>query len=91
MKIAGRTIPLPGHPVARATLGIALVSGGLLGFLPILGFWMIPVGLAVLAVDFPMARRAHRRLTVKMGAFLHRKAPRHAHLFGFGAPRPGKH
>jgi len=30
---------------------------GALGFLPILGFWMIPLGLALLATDIPPFRR----------------------------------
>jgi len=33
--------------------------GGVLGFLPILGFWMIPLGLLVLAPDFRWARRGY--------------------------------
>ena len=52
------------HPSLRIPIGIALILGGALGFLPILGFWMIPLGLAVLAIDFPPARRLARRLTV---------------------------
>jgi hypothetical protein len=31
--------------------------GGMAGFLPILGFWMIPVGLALIALDIPPLRR----------------------------------
>lgn len=46
----------------RKTVGILLVIGGLLGFLPVLGYWMLPLGLALLAVDWPWARRAYRRL-----------------------------
>ena len=42
----------------RPPVGVALVVMGLFGFLPVLGFWMIPLGLAVLAVDFPAAERA---------------------------------
>ena len=45
-------------------LGILLVACGLLGFLPVLGFWMIPLGLLVLSVDIPMVRRWRRQLTV---------------------------
>jgi hypothetical protein len=41
-------------------LGAGLVVGGLLGFLPVLGFWMVPLGIAVLAVDIPAARRLWR-------------------------------
>lgn len=42
----------------RAPLGVLLVLLGCLGFLPVLGFWMIPLGVAVLAIDFPAAQRA---------------------------------
>lgn len=48
----------------RKSIGVLLVIGGVLGFLPILGYWMFPLGLALLAIDFPAARRLHRRLTV---------------------------
>ena len=41
--------------------------GGLLGFLPVLGYWMLPLGLALLAVDWPLARRLYRNLVVWWG------------------------
>ena len=31
--------------------------GGVFGFLPILGFWMFPLGLALVIADFPPLRR----------------------------------
>lgn len=37
----------------RMPAGIALITGGTLGFLPILGFWMLPLGLALIARDLP--------------------------------------
>jgi hypothetical protein len=37
----------------RMPAGIALMTGGTLGFLPILGFWMLPLGLALIARDVP--------------------------------------
>jgi len=46
----------------RLPIGILLVVGGLLGFLPVLGFWMVPLGLAVLAIDIPVAAKAYRWL-----------------------------
>lgn len=49
---------------ARLTAGGLLVAFGLLGFLPILGFWMVPLGLVVLSVDLPFARRLRRRFEV---------------------------
>jgi len=57
---------LPRWRPARIGLGIALIIGGLLGFLPVLGFWMIPLGLAVLAVDSPVLRRFRRQLLVRV-------------------------
>ena len=44
-------------PGIRALAGLVLICAGLLGFLPILGFWMIPLGLAVLATDIPPLKR----------------------------------
>jgi len=51
----------------RRTIGILLVIGGFLGFLPVIGYWMLPLGLALLAVDSPFARRFYRRLIVWWG------------------------
>ncbi|MGH6734639.1 MAG: hypothetical protein ACRECX_00960 [Methyloceanibacter sp.] len=55
---------LPKSKPLRIGLGILLVAFGLLGFLPVLGFWMIPLGLLVLSVDLPIVRRWRRQLTV---------------------------
>ena len=38
-------------PGVRTLLGLLLIAGGIFGFLPILGFWMIPLGIAVVAMD----------------------------------------
>jgi hypothetical protein len=46
----------------RVLLGAALIIGGIFGFLPVLGFWMIPLGLAVMSLDVPLVRRAWSRL-----------------------------
>jgi hypothetical protein len=42
---------------ARAVLGVLLMVLGVFGFLPILGFWMIPLGAALVALDVPPWRR----------------------------------
>ena len=55
---------LPQSKPIRIGLGILLVAFGLFGFLPVLGFWMIPLGLLVLSVDLPIVRRWRRQLTV---------------------------
>jgi hypothetical protein len=48
----------------RVPTGVALIGGGVLGFLPlpIVGIWMLPVGLALLAHDFQTMRRPMARL-----------------------------
>ena len=38
-------------PGLRLVAGLLLIVGGTLGFLPVLGFWMIPLGLGVAALD----------------------------------------
>ena len=87
---AGFKINLPSHPIVRMVLGVALCIGGILGFLPVLGFWMVPLGLLVLSVDMPMVRRFRRVATVKLGHFLQKKWPNLARRFGFGVPRTEK-
>jgi hypothetical protein len=51
----------------RVALGIAFVVGGVFSILPVLGLWMLPVGLLILSVDFPPVRRFRRRLTAWYG------------------------
>ena len=41
----------------RTLFGVVLMAGGVFGFLPILGFWMLPVGAAFIALDVPPWRR----------------------------------
>jgi len=62
--IAGRQLPLPRSRVGRIGIGSGLIAGGILGFLPILGFWMVPLGLLVLSNDLAVVRRWRRRLSV---------------------------
>lgn len=52
----------PGAIWVRVPAGIALTGGGVLGFLPVLGVWMLPVGLALLAHDVPPMRRPFARV-----------------------------
>lgn len=46
----------PAPKVVRMPLGVVLVAGGTVGFLPIVGYWMLPVGLVILARDVPPLR-----------------------------------
>ena len=64
IRFANRHFHLPQSKPIRVGLGILLVAFGLVGFLPIVGFWMIPLGLLVLSIDLPIVRRWRRQLTV---------------------------
>jgi hypothetical protein len=55
----------------RIPAAILLVAGGFIGFLPILGFWMIPLGLVLIAQDVPFLRPPMARLL----AWIDRKWP----------------
>lgn len=55
---------LPQSRLLRLAIGGVLIFGGILGFLPVLGFWMIPLGLIVLSHDLAFVRRQRRRLSV---------------------------
>ena len=46
----------------RILLGVLLIIGGVLGFLPILGFWMLPLGVVVLAREVPAVARLVERV-----------------------------
>jgi hypothetical protein len=62
---AGRTLAWVRKPSSgwvRYPLALVLIGGGIVGFLPILGFWMIPLGLALIAEDVPFLRRPLARL-----------------------------
>ncbi|QLF70280.1 hypothetical protein FE840_012430 [Peteryoungia desertarenae] len=57
-------IPFPRSRSGRIAAGTLLIGGGFLGFLPILGFWMVPAGLLVLSHDLSIVRRRRRRIAV---------------------------
>jgi hypothetical protein len=42
--------------LVRVPLGILMIVGGVFSFLPVLGVWMLPLGLMLLAVDVPLLR-----------------------------------
>lgn len=44
-------------PGVRAGLGVLAMAGGVVGFLPVLGFWMFPLGVVLIALDIPPFRR----------------------------------
>jgi hypothetical protein len=83
VKFLGRRIPVPRNMLLRMGFGILCVFGGFLGFLPILGFWMLPLGLLILSVDLPPVRRFRRRAEVKVGQVIRQRFPWLARKFGW--------
>ncbi len=68
---------LPRNRALRIGLGGLLSIGGVAGVvLPVLGLWMLPLGIAVLSVDIPVVRRVARKVKVKWGNRRGRKAAR---------------
>lgn len=69
-------VDLPRSRALRVGIGVLLVLGGLVGFLPVLGFWMIPLGFMVLAGDFPAVRRLNRRVSTSVMRWWRGRKPR---------------
>jgi purine-cytosine permease-like protein len=67
VRLGNMRLNLPGSRILRVCIGAVLILGGCLGFLPVLGFWMVPLGLVVLSIDFAIARRWRRRLETWWG------------------------
>jgi hypothetical protein len=59
----------------RITAGVLLCIGGFLWFLPIVGLWMLPLGLMVLSQDIPWLydRREHFEAWLRKAARAHTK------------------
>ena len=64
IRLGKKTINLPRNRLARMALGAGFILGGILGFLPVLGVWMVPLGFLVLAADSPIIRRFNRRVSI---------------------------
>lgn len=52
----------PSNRWVRIPSGALLVVGGVLSFLPVLGIWMLPLGLALLAEDVPALRASRSKV-----------------------------
>ena len=61
ISVLGREFAMPQSRPLRIAIGVLLIFFGLLGFLPVLGFWMIPLGILVLSYEFATVRRWRRR------------------------------
>ena len=52
----------PSSIYARIPIAILLVAGGFFSFLPVLGLWMLPLGLLLFAQDVPFLQGPLARL-----------------------------
>ena len=76
----------PEARLIRIPLGILLVLGGIFSFLPVLGIWMLPLGLLLLAIDLVFLQgpvnsvilRGQRKFTVWQRGRRDKKAARQA-------------
>lgn len=69
----------PQNRFVRIPLGILLIAGGVFSFLPVLGVWMLPLGLLLLALDVALLRTpiaaAIMRITRKFQAWRRSRRP----------------
>jgi hypothetical protein len=57
-----RWLRRPDSRVVRIPVASLLIAGGVFSFLPILGLWMIPVGLVLFAQDVPVLQKPTARM-----------------------------
>jgi len=62
--------------LVRLPMAALLIVGGIFSFLPILGLWMLPLGLLLAAVDVPLVRRPVTRAMGRIEAWLRRRRQR---------------
>ena len=52
----------PSSRLVRVPLAIVLIVGGIFSFLPVLGLWMLPLGLILIAQDLPFLQGPMARM-----------------------------
>ena len=57
-----RWLRRPSSRLVRIPLAVLLVVGGIFSFLPILGLWMLPLGLLLIAQDVPFLQKPLARM-----------------------------
>lgn len=77
LKIGDRKLPIPRSRTLRVALAFGLILGAAVPLVPP-GVSALPVGLALLSIDYPQFRRPRRRMVVWGGRKLQR-LKRHLH------------
>lgn len=52
----------PSSRLVRVPLAMVLIIGGIFSFLPVLGLWMLPLGLILIAQDLPFLQGPMARM-----------------------------
>jgi hypothetical protein len=52
----------PSSRLVRIPLAALLIAGGTFSFLPVLGLWMLPLGLVLFAQDIPVLQKPTARM-----------------------------
>ena len=52
-----RWLRMPSSFAVRVVIAILLILGGIFSFLPVLGIWMLPLGLLLIAQDIPLLQK----------------------------------
>lgn len=76
---AARFLAFLRRPMARLVripVGLLLMVGGVFSFLPVLGLWMLPLGLLLLAVDLPVLQAPMGQLVLRFRHFWARRVRR---------------
>lgn len=63
IKFGRFSVAIPRSRIVRIGLGSMLTVFGIVGFLPIVGFWMVPLGLMMLSIDIPYIRLLKMKLS----------------------------
>ena len=59
----------------RSAVGVLFMVGGVFGFVPVLGFWMFPLGAAFIALDIPPTRHKIHAWMLSLKARAEQGAP----------------
>jgi hypothetical protein len=60
----------------RFPIALLLIVGGIFSFLPVLGIWMLPLGLLLLAIDLPVLRGPISAFVIRVRVAIRRLARR---------------
>ena len=59
-----RSLRHPDARLIRIPIALLCIVGGIFSFLPVLGIWMLPLGLLLIAQDVPFLRKPIARFTI---------------------------